>query len=110
MDEHYLKSTSYCRVSLMFGEPKPDLFHRILNKAQDQLPHNECLEDKVLHTYAKTKMKVQDLKKKRKTGTTQWESKLMANAFCYGATTVRCCQRYNQPLESTHNQQVYKAL
>jgi hypothetical protein len=70
-------STDYCAVELMFDETKPDLFRKALNKARDQLPPDERLEGKILHAYAKMKMKAYERKRKRKTGTTRWEPKLM---------------------------------
>jgi hypothetical protein len=69
-------STGYSPIELMFDEKRPDLFRKLLNKAPDQLPPEESLEEKVLRAYTKLKLRAEERKKKRKTGITRWEPKL----------------------------------
>jgi hypothetical protein len=58
-------ATGYTPVELMFGQPKPDVFANILKKTPDQKPVEERLEDKLLHAYAKLKLRANERKKKR---------------------------------------------
>jgi transposase InsO family protein len=69
-------ATGYSPVELIFNEPKPDVFRKILRKTQDQMPPVESLEDKILHAYARMKQKAADRKRKRRTGTSKWDPQL----------------------------------
>jgi hypothetical protein len=69
-------STGYTPVELMFGKPKPDVFERILRKTPEQKPAEESLENKLLKAYAKMKLKAEERKKKRKSGSAKWDPKL----------------------------------
>ncbi|PNF35642.1 hypothetical protein B7P43_G18254 [Cryptotermes secundus] len=68
-------SAGYTPVELMFGQPKPDVFEKILKKTTDQKPKEESLETKLLRAYAKLKPKAEE-KKRRKTRSTNWEPQL----------------------------------
>jgi hypothetical protein len=60
-------------MELMFGDPTPDIFRKILKKTQDQIPEEASLEDKVLRAYARIKLKAAKRKQKRKVGNAKWE-------------------------------------
>jgi hypothetical protein len=50
------QSTGYSPVELLYGNPKPDVFHKILKKTADQLPQEDTLADKILKAYARIKL------------------------------------------------------
>jgi hypothetical protein len=69
-------TTGYSPVELIFDEPKPDVFKRILLRTREQMPPIESLEEKILHAYARMKQKAADRKRKRRTGTSKWDPQL----------------------------------
>jgi hypothetical protein len=66
-------TTGYSPIELLSGEPKPDIFRKILRKGPDQVPIEETLADKLLRAYARMKLKADRRKKKFKPGTTKWK-------------------------------------
>jgi hypothetical protein len=63
----------YLPIENMFGEPRPYLFRKILNKTLDQLRMAESLESKALKAYACMKLKANKRRNNLKTGTTKWK-------------------------------------
>jgi hypothetical protein len=69
-------TTGYSPIELMFDEPRPDLFRKILNKTSEQLPTAETLESKVIKAYARMRMRAEERKIKRRAGGTRWKPQL----------------------------------
>jgi hypothetical protein len=65
-------TTGYPPIELMFREPMPDLFRKILDKTSEQLPAAETFESKTLKAYARMRLRANERRNKRKTGTTKW--------------------------------------
>jgi hypothetical protein len=68
--------TGYAPVELLSGDPRSDIFGKLLKKEADQCPKEEALADKLLKAYARMKVKAEKRNRKRKTGRTQWEPHL----------------------------------
>jgi hypothetical protein len=62
------ESTGYTPVELLYSNPKPDVFCKILKKNADQLPREDSLSDKILQAYARMKLRADRRNKRRKTG------------------------------------------
>jgi hypothetical protein len=52
------QSTGYTPVELLYGDPKPDIFCKILEKMADQLPLEDALSNNILKAYAQMKLRV----------------------------------------------------
>jgi hypothetical protein len=70
------QSTGYSPVELLNGNPKPDIFRKILKKAINQLPTEEALANKILKAYARMKLRADKRNARRKTVTTRWQPQL----------------------------------
>jgi hypothetical protein len=60
--------TGYRAVELQFHESTPDLFTGLMDKASDQMPPTERLEDKIIHAYPKLKFRANERRQRRKHG------------------------------------------
>jgi hypothetical protein len=69
-------ATGYAPIELMFDDPKPAIVREILKNTPDKLPEEVSFEDKLLRAHAKLKLKAHERKRRRKIGTTKWETKL----------------------------------
>jgi hypothetical protein len=70
------QSTGYTPVELLYGDSKPDIFCKILEKRADQLPPEDALSDKILKAYAHMKLRAARRNERRKTGKTKWQPSL----------------------------------
>jgi hypothetical protein len=67
------EATGYAPIELLSGNPRPDIFRKLLKKEADQLPKEEALADKLLKAYARMKLRADQRNKRRKTGRTRWK-------------------------------------
>ena len=70
------QSTGYTPVELLFGEPQPNVFLKVLNDHVNQSQEEEPLADKLIKAYARMKLKAEKRNIRRKTGRIQWLPKL----------------------------------
>jgi hypothetical protein len=70
------ESTGYAPIELLNGQPKPDIFRKILKKKPDQFPKEESLANKLISAYATMKLKAEKRNLNRRTGRTQWKPKI----------------------------------
>jgi hypothetical protein len=61
---------------LLSGNPKPDIFDKILMKEADKIPKEGALADKLIKAYAKMKLKAGGRNQKLKICRTQWKPSL----------------------------------
>jgi hypothetical protein len=69
-------STGYIPVELFDQEPVPCIFKELLQKKPDQSPTEETLANKILKAYAKSKLKSEKRKARRRTGQNKWTPKV----------------------------------
>jgi hypothetical protein len=69
------QSTGYTPVELLFGEPQPNMFQKVLNNNVNQSQGEEPLADKLIRAYARMKIKAEKRNRKRRTGNTKWNPK-----------------------------------
>jgi hypothetical protein len=67
------ESTGYAPIELLSGQPRPDIFRKLLRKEVDQIPKEETLADKILKAYARMKVKAERCNRRRRTGKTRWK-------------------------------------
>jgi hypothetical protein len=68
-------------MELLCGDPRPDIFRKLLKKEADQLPKEEVLAGKLIKAYASMKLKADKRNQKRKTGRTRWKPSLQELAL-----------------------------
>jgi hypothetical protein len=54
-------------MELLCGDPRPDIFRKLLKKEADQLPKEEVLADKLIKAYARMKLRADKRNQKRRT-------------------------------------------
>jgi transposase InsO family protein len=69
-------TTGYAPIELLNGEPRPHMFDKILKKETDQCPTEETLAEKLIKAYARSKLKAENRRRKRQTGTRKWQPSL----------------------------------
>lgn len=65
----------YAPVELLGGNPRPDIFHSLLKKYPDQTLPEESLTEKIIQAYARTKLKAEKRRLKRKDKNKLWNAK-----------------------------------
>jgi hypothetical protein len=70
------EATGYAPIELLRGDPRSDIFHKLLKKEADPLPGEKALADKLLRANAHMKLRADRRNKRRKTVINQWKPNL----------------------------------